>query len=152
VDADAKRKEMLEDLQEKKEGRRKPSSLPQQVRGFPRRLTGTRIVSRRPKRPPRNKPCPCGSGRKYKKCCGAPDRLQPKVKAVRQLPPDVIPGGRAMASDGLPLVATPRDLDPLGDKDIVTAEEIERKHEELVQKTLKESKDVPTGEIVIAKR
>lgn len=25
-----------------------------------------------PKDPPRNAPCPCGSGRKYKKCCGSP--------------------------------------------------------------------------------
>ncbi|GAB7050287.1 SEC-C metal-binding domain-containing protein [Catenuloplanes indicus] len=25
-----------------------------------------------PKDPPRNAPCPCGSGRKFKKCCGAP--------------------------------------------------------------------------------
>ena len=23
-----------------------------------------------PPRPPRNAPCPCGSGRKYKRCCG----------------------------------------------------------------------------------
>jgi uncharacterized protein YecA (UPF0149 family) len=23
----------------------------------------------------RNDLCPCGSGRKYKKCCGAPDKL-----------------------------------------------------------------------------
>ncbi|MDG2764764.1 SEC-C metal-binding domain-containing protein [Vibrio parahaemolyticus] len=22
----------------------------------------------------RNDPCPCGSGKKYKKCCGAPDK------------------------------------------------------------------------------
>ncbi|GAB7043660.1 MULTISPECIES: SEC-C metal-binding domain-containing protein [Catenuloplanes] len=25
-----------------------------------------------PKDPPRNAPCPCGSGRKFKRCCGAP--------------------------------------------------------------------------------
>jgi uncharacterized protein YecA (UPF0149 family) len=24
------------------------------------------------KTPPRNEPCPCGSGDKYKKCCGRP--------------------------------------------------------------------------------
>jgi len=24
------------------------------------------------KTPDRNEPCPCGSGKKYKKCCGAP--------------------------------------------------------------------------------
>ena len=27
--------------------------------------------------PGRNEPCPCGSGRKYKRCCGAPPQLQP---------------------------------------------------------------------------
>ncbi|MDP9797526.1 hypothetical protein J2S43_006038 [Catenuloplanes nepalensis] len=32
-----------------------------------------------PKDPPRNAPCPCGSGRKYKKCCGAP--TQPPASA-----------------------------------------------------------------------
>ena len=25
--------------------------------------------------PGRNDPCPCGSGRKFKKCCGAPEKL-----------------------------------------------------------------------------
>ncbi|MBX3680834.1 MAG: SEC-C domain-containing protein, partial [Rhodocyclaceae bacterium] len=25
--------------------------------------------------PGRNDPCPCGSGLKFKKCCGAPERL-----------------------------------------------------------------------------
>ena len=32
------------------------------------RLSGTVI---KPKEPGRNDPCPCGSGKKYKKCCGA---------------------------------------------------------------------------------
>lgn len=32
------------------------------------RLSGTVI---KPKEPGRNEPCPCGSGKKYKKCCGA---------------------------------------------------------------------------------
>jgi uncharacterized protein YecA (UPF0149 family) len=32
----------------------------------------TVIVSARP-RQPRNEPCACGSGRKYKRCCGAPN-------------------------------------------------------------------------------
>lgn len=30
----------------------------------------TRPRSRSTKKSPRNKPCPCGSGKKYKKCCG----------------------------------------------------------------------------------
>lgn len=123
------------------------------AQGMPRKLTGTRIArAPRPKAPPRNKPCPCGSGRKYKKCCGAPERLRPKVQAVRQLPPDVIPAGRLTASDGLPLVATPRDLDPVGGQDIITAEDVERKFDEMVKKTMRDSEDVPEGEIVIAKR
>ena len=25
--------------------------------------------------PGRNDPCPCGSGQKFKKCCGAPEKL-----------------------------------------------------------------------------
>jgi hypothetical protein len=33
--------------------------------------TTTKSISRR-KRPRRNAPCPCGSGKKYKKCCGKP--------------------------------------------------------------------------------
>jgi len=28
------------------------------------------------KAPPRNKPCPCGSGKKYKVCCGAPKKKE----------------------------------------------------------------------------
>ncbi|NLZ89152.1 MAG: hypothetical protein GX916_06585, partial [Clostridiales bacterium] len=28
----------------------------------------------RPKKPARNAPCPCGSGKKYKHCCGAPGK------------------------------------------------------------------------------
>ncbi len=32
------------------------------------RLSGTVI---KPKEPGRNEPCPCGSGKKYKKCCGS---------------------------------------------------------------------------------
>lgn len=32
------------------------------------RISGTVI---KPKEPGRNDPCPCGSGKKYKKCCGA---------------------------------------------------------------------------------
>jgi hypothetical protein len=28
-----------------------------------------------PRTPGRNEPCPCGSGKKWKRCCGAPDRV-----------------------------------------------------------------------------
>ncbi|MDP4109449.1 MAG: SEC-C metal-binding domain-containing protein, partial [Bacillota bacterium] len=32
---------------------------------------GPRQPIRKDKKPGRNDPCPCGSGKKYKKCCGA---------------------------------------------------------------------------------
>ncbi len=32
----------------------------------------------------RNDPCPCGSGRKYKKCCGAVIALEPATRAQRR--------------------------------------------------------------------
>lgn len=158
--SEAKKKSMLTDLEGLKEEaarlapRRPPSSLPARVQGFPKKLMGTRVISRRPKAPPRNKPCSCGSGRKYKKCCGAPERVRPKVQAVRTIPGQVIrsPQDRGVASDGLPMIATPRDLDPMGDKDIVTAEDIEREHEALVKRTMKESEDEPEGKIVIASK
>ena len=35
----------------------------------------------------RNQPCPCGSGRKYKRCCGQRDRA-PHVLALRAKPPE----------------------------------------------------------------
>jgi len=125
------------------------------ARGMPPKLMGSRIARpQRPKAPPRNKPCPCGSGRKYKKCCGAPERLRPRVQAVRALPGEVaMPGrGSVTAPDGLPLVATPRDFDPVGTQDIITAEEVERKFDEMVKKTMAEAEDEPEGKIVIAKR
>lgn len=31
--------------------------------------TGKPVMARRPSLPERNAPCPCGSGRKYKRCC-----------------------------------------------------------------------------------
>jgi hypothetical protein len=41
--------------------------------------------------PPRNAPCPCGSGKKYKKCCGSEERANAeraaeaaRVKAWRE--------------------------------------------------------------------
>ena len=35
---------------------------------------GTPGQARAENKPGRNDPCPCGSGKKYKKCCGANDR------------------------------------------------------------------------------
>lgn len=142
---DEAKAKMLETLNEK---RRK--HLPRNIR-MPAKLTGTRIISRRPKSPPRNKPCPCGSGRKYKKCCGAPERLQPKVKAVRKMPsPIAVPRERrAPGPDGAPLIMTPRDMDPLGHKDIVTPGEVEA----LVKRGLKDSegRDKSDGIILVEK-
>jgi hypothetical protein len=36
----------------------------------------------------RNRPCPCGSGRKYKKCCGSPSTQAPAP--LGQVPPFTI--------------------------------------------------------------
>ncbi len=34
----------------------------------------------------RNDPCPCGSGRKYKRCCGASDRNESRLSSVVDAP------------------------------------------------------------------
>jgi len=38
---------------------------------LPRRVTG------------RNKPCPCGSGKKFKRCCGAPRRSAASIEGPK---------------------------------------------------------------------
>ena len=38
---------------------------------------------------PRNAPCPCGSGRKYKKCCGADPETRARAAAASDLPDGV---------------------------------------------------------------
>jgi uncharacterized protein len=43
-------------------------SRPELVGGVPANLPGQPFKSA--PRPGRNDPCPCGSGRKYKQCCG----------------------------------------------------------------------------------
>lgn len=52
--------------------RRKPSPIPaaSKPRGAPLRVS-------LPSGADRNKPCPCGSGRKWKKCCGNPLAVVP---------------------------------------------------------------------------
>lgn len=40
-------------------------------------------------RPGRNDPCPCGSGQKYKKCCGQADRVPAPARAPSPATPDV---------------------------------------------------------------
>ncbi len=37
--------------------------------------TGSTTISRDTEKTGRNDPCPCGSGKKFKQCCGHPDRL-----------------------------------------------------------------------------
>jgi len=39
----------------------------------------------------RNDPCPCGSGRKYKKCCLNKDKLKPLISLNLQEPKDILP-------------------------------------------------------------
>jgi uncharacterized protein len=41
------------------------------IRQYWRRHTAPTAAPRRSDRPGRNEPCSCGSGRKYKRCCGA---------------------------------------------------------------------------------
>lgn len=38
----------------------------------------------------RNDPCPCGSGRKWKRCCGAPDTARPATPPLAALPPQKV--------------------------------------------------------------
>jgi uncharacterized protein len=38
----------------------------------PKQTPVTATPPEKPKTVGRNDPCPCGSGKKYKKCCGAP--------------------------------------------------------------------------------
>ncbi|MDE2849895.1 MAG: SEC-C metal-binding domain-containing protein [Acidobacteriota bacterium] len=45
---------------------------PQGPTGPPTRPQTPRTVVRSQAKVGRNAPCPCGSGKKYKKCCGAP--------------------------------------------------------------------------------
>jgi uncharacterized protein len=47
-----------------------PSAVPA-IRDYWRRRTGNPMTMPGSRRPGRNEPCPCGSGRKYKRCCGA---------------------------------------------------------------------------------
>lgn len=55
---------------------------------------------------------------------------------------------RVPGPDGMPLIATPQDMDPLGHKNIVTPDDIEN----LVQKTLKKAEDEPKDKIIIASK
>ena len=50
--------------------RREPISLPRRVLQFNRPSVPTATITRDKKKVGRNDPCPCGSGKKYKKCCG----------------------------------------------------------------------------------
>ena len=42
-------------------------------------------------KPSRNDPCPCGSGKKYKKCCGAP-------KSAKKFTAQVLQSGSTVAT------------------------------------------------------
>jgi hypothetical protein len=91
----------------------------------PRKLLGVFRTAKAGPKIGRNQPCPCGSGRKYKRCCGAPKNLQPQVKAVRAMPTQVIDPPKPLGPDGLPLIVTPGMMDPFHGKAIVTPGEIE---------------------------
>lgn len=91
----------------------------------PRKLLGVFRTHRAGPKVGRNQPCPCGSGRKWKRCCGAPKNIQPQVKAVRAMPPQVLVPRKSVGPDGLPLIVTPGMMDPFGGKAIVTPNEIQ---------------------------
>lgn len=57
------------------------------------------------KKPGRNDPCPCGSGKKYKKCCLEKDRDSPGDR--RPQPQKVQPGIKAMAAEISRLMTPP---------------------------------------------
>lgn len=49
-----------------------PEDIAQRLKKYHYARAGAPAV-RAPSRPARNEPCPCGSGKKYKRCCGAAD-------------------------------------------------------------------------------
>ncbi len=56
------------------------------VQALPKDPFGFRVVPVGRTSPPRNAPCPCGSGKKYKHCCRHTDWLaeQAAIEAARQ--------------------------------------------------------------------
>jgi len=54
------------------------------------------LPSAPPQKVGRNEPCPCGSGKKYKRCCGTPDKRQ----AAAPPEPDPFAKARALAEMG----------------------------------------------------
>ena len=70
---------------------------------------GHGLRTREPISPPepavgRNEPCPCGSGKKYKKCCGHPRRIQEERGPPDVLSPEMEPadGWDAYAGESFP--------------------------------------------------
>jgi hypothetical protein len=49
-----------------------------------------RVIESAASSPPRNQPCPCGSGAKWKKCCGAPSTPPLRVPPNFGVPPNAI--------------------------------------------------------------
>lgn len=49
--------------------------------------------------PSRNRPCPCGSGRKYKKCCLPPQEQSPEIAPGLSMK-DLPPGSRIVEKNG----------------------------------------------------
>ena len=61
----------------------------------------------------RNAPCPCGSGRKYKRCCGSPEAQAKKAAARGPQPHAPRPKPPPLAGTHLRLKVTLTDSDPL---------------------------------------
>ena len=57
-----------------------------------------KTTSKQEKKPARNRPCPCGSGRRYKECCGPVQAAQKRRQANGLQPPEQLEGhGHVMA-------------------------------------------------------
>ena len=72
-------RDVIGDRFEKRQAKQKLDELAQKVRSKDEVETEKKLLEKTKKvepikagtAPGRNDPCPCGSGRKYKKCCGA---------------------------------------------------------------------------------
>ncbi len=57
-----------------------------------------KVASKQEKKPARNRPCPCGSGRRYKECCGPVQAAQKRRQTNGLQPPEALGGtGHVMA-------------------------------------------------------
>jgi uncharacterized protein YecA (UPF0149 family) len=65
---------MINDLMTISDGVRRRAIA--EYEGIAGRRTDDGVPVQRPVKIGRNEPCPCGSGKKWKRCCGAPTSIQ----------------------------------------------------------------------------